>query len=165
MLSFSQTTGYGVLACSCLDRCSDGWLLAKDIARCSGVPLPYLSKVLSGLSSCGIVRAKRGYRGGYRLARPGDEITLLEVVEAVAGQTWGSDCLLGLGACSDECPCPMHDFWSRRRSELERELRAKTVRDVGKFSLTRFRIADAAPQRGLPRSFETAQRIREGVRR
>lgn len=165
MLSFSQTTGYGLLACSCLDRCTDDWLLARDIAKCCGVPLPYLSKVLHGLSGAGIVLAKRGYRGGFQLARPGDQISLLEVVEAVRGKDWGSTCLLGLGGCSDDRPCPMHDFWSRERAEIERELRGKTIRDIGKFSLTRHRGAGAAPLCGHPKSVKTTQRIREGVRR
>ena len=48
-------------------------MLAKDIAECSGVPLPYLSKILNGLSGTGLILGKRGYRGGFRLVFGDDD--------------------------------------------------------------------------------------------
>ena len=86
MLCLSQTTGYAILALSCLEE-GDGenWILVKDIATCTGIPKPYLSKILHSLQGSGLIRAKRGYRGGFALARPSSRINLLEIAAAVEG--------------------------------------------------------------------------------
>lgn len=62
---------------------SDGALPAARLAEYHGVPGAYLAKHLQALSRAGIVASVRGPRGGYRLARPPAEISVLEVVEAV----------------------------------------------------------------------------------
>src|SRR6266508_5269600 len=58
---------------------------ASRLAEYHGVPGAYLAKHLQALSQAGIVEAVPGRRGGYRLARRPDEITLLDVVDAVEG--------------------------------------------------------------------------------
>jgi Rrf2 family protein len=62
------------------------YLSTKVLAEFHGVPKDYLSKALQGLSSAGIVATVPGPSGGYRLARPVADITVLEVVEAVEGR-------------------------------------------------------------------------------
>jgi Rrf2 family protein len=62
---------------------------AEAIAGACDVPRPYLNKVLRSLSVVGIVRGTTGPRGGYALARPAKQITLLEVVETVDGKITG----------------------------------------------------------------------------
>ena len=96
MLSLSQTSGYGILALGCLDSSAGGYLQAKDIAACTGVPLPYLSKLLHILATYGLVASKRGYQGGFHLVRPAEQISLLDIAEAVEGKNWCPKCLLGL---------------------------------------------------------------------
>ena len=65
---------------------SDGTLPASKLAEFHGVPAAYLAKTLQALSRQGIVESIPGRRGGYRLARPPAEITLLDVIEAVEGR-------------------------------------------------------------------------------
>jgi Rrf2 family protein len=86
MLSLSQTSGHAILALSCLCETAGRFVLAKDIAACTGVSLPYLSKVLDAMRRTGLIEGKRGYRGGFGLARPAAEISRLHVAEAVDGQ-------------------------------------------------------------------------------
>jgi Rrf2 family transcriptional regulator, iron-sulfur cluster assembly transcription factor len=133
MLCLSQTTGYAILALSCLDSCGARWMLARDIARCTGISLPYLSKMLHALGGSGLIEAKRGYRGGFRLARPADQISLLAVAEAVEGADWLAHCLLGLEECSDQRACPTHDFWKAQRQKIQDELQRLSLRDVAEF--------------------------------
>jgi Rrf2 family protein len=133
MLCLSQTTGYAILALSCLDSCESRWVLAKDIARCTGISLPYLSKMLHALGGSGLIEAKRGYRGGFRLARAADRISLLAVAEAVEGGDWLSRCLLGLEECSDQRACPTHQFWKTQRQDIQRELQRLSLCDVAQF--------------------------------
>lgn len=130
MLSLSQTTGYAVRALGCLSDLREGHLMAREIADCTGVPLPYLSKVLNALVHAGLVQAKRGYRGGFSLAGPVQDLSLKRVADAVEGPDWGSACLLGLEDCSDADPCPAHAFWSGIRRQAEAELERLTVADM-----------------------------------
>lgn len=58
---------------------------AGRLAEFHGVPPAYLAKTLQSLARTGIIEAVPGRRGGYRLARPAGDITLLDVVEAAEG--------------------------------------------------------------------------------
>ncbi|HUZ24779.1 MAG TPA: Rrf2 family transcriptional regulator [Streptosporangiaceae bacterium] len=60
-------------------------LSAARLAEYHGVPGPYLAKALQALSGAGIIESVSGRHGGYRLARPAQAISLLEVVHAVEG--------------------------------------------------------------------------------
>jgi len=137
ILCLSQTTGYAILALSCLDGCGDRWILAKEIADRTSVPQPYLSKILHALGRRDLVEAKRGYRGGFRLAKSGSQITLLDIADAVEGEAWSAPCLLGLEECSDERACSTHRFWSAERKKIENELRRQTLHSVARHERRR----------------------------
>jgi len=134
VLCLSHTTGYAILALSCLTRFSDRLVLAKEIADCTGIPLPYLSKILHAMRRNGLIDGKRGYRGGFSLARDASEMTLLEVAEAVEGKEWLPRCLIGLHTCDPQWNCPTHAFWSVERVRIEEELRRVTLADVAAFA-------------------------------
>lgn len=151
MLSLSQTAGYAILALSCLAGPRGPLLLARQLVERAGVPLPYLSKILNRLAQRRLVRAKRGYRGGFCLARPAERISLLEVVEAVEGERWKPRCLLGLASCTDERACPTHKFWTVERSRIEAELRRLTLAEVAAFE-ARARRSTVAQERSDARS-------------
>ncbi len=59
---------------------------AAKLAEYHGVPEAYLAKHLQALSRAGVVESVPGPRGGYRLARPADDISVLDVVEAIDGE-------------------------------------------------------------------------------
>ena len=133
MLSLSQTTGYAILALACLDEVDDQWVKVREIGSCADIPLPYLSKLLHKLGQAGLVVGKRGTFGGYALADPPEEISLLQVAETVEGDSWRPKCLLGLAHCDLERACPTHDFWTKERARIEAKLSRITIRDVTKF--------------------------------
>ena len=58
---------------------------SHTIARTEGIPESFLARVLHPLAAAGIVHSVKGPNGGYRLARPPKDVTLLEIVEAVEG--------------------------------------------------------------------------------
>jgi len=132
MLGLTQTTGYAIKALGCLSGVGQSRQTA-DIAKFSGVPRPYLSKIIQSLARGGLVVAKRGIGGGISLACPPEEISLLQVVEAVEGQGWLGDCLLGFDECTNMATCPTHDFWQRVRREITRELRKTSLASVIAF--------------------------------
>jgi Rrf2 family protein len=135
MLSLSQSTGYAVIAMACMEKCKGKWIQAQEIAGCTGIPLPYLLKVLNWMTRQGLVVSKRGYRGGFYLARPSSEISVLDIAEAVEGPDLGGECLLGLQDCRKEFPCPFHAFWEEERERIRAMLKATTLGDVGMTAL------------------------------
>ncbi|MFJ6676375.1 RrF2 family transcriptional regulator [Actinosynnema sp. NPDC091369] len=85
---------------------------AAQLAAYYDLPAPYLAKQLQALVKAGVLAATTGPRGGFRLARPAAEITLLQVVEAVDGASSPYECQeirqRGRGAlpaedCRDAC--------------------------------------------------------------
>lgn len=130
MLCLSQTTGYAVRALVCLDEQGGHANLIRDIAKCAGIPKPYLARIINDLAHEGLVAAKRGYRGGIALARPAGEISLLQVVEAVEGPDWIAPCLLGLNDCAAHKNCPAHVVWQRVAKQLKAVMSRTTLADV-----------------------------------
>jgi Rrf2 family iron-sulfur cluster assembly transcriptional regulator len=130
MLSLAKTTGYAIAAMSYLDPPGGEAARLREIARKAHVPHAYLAKRMPELVAAGLVRSMRGKRGGVLLARPPEEITLLQISEAVEARQWLGRCLLGLVTCSDERACPAHSFWKEARQQIESTLRGTTLADV-----------------------------------
>lgn len=122
MLTFSQTTGYAIMALSYLDPNGEDFIQEKTIADKTGISKPYLSKIIHKLSQSGILRGKRGYKGGIVFASHPRNISVLEVVDAIEGDEWRSKCMLGLPTCSCNKPCPIHKFWAVERPKIEKVL-------------------------------------------
>jgi Rrf2 family iron-sulfur cluster assembly transcriptional regulator len=146
MISLSVTTGYAIKALTCLESGDCVPRHISDIARCTGVPRAYLAKILNALAQQGLVQTKRGYSGGISLARPAEDISLLQIVEAVEGKEWIAECLLGMDDCGRHTDCPVHDAWARIREELAAELGATSLASVMISKPNRHRHAQA---RGL----------------
>jgi Rrf2 family protein len=128
MLGLSQTAGYAVYALSCLS--TDRPLLIRQVAVQTGIQKPYLAKIINQLTNKNLVITKRGYRGGICLARPARSINLLEIVVAIEGEGWASDCLLGLRECNSQHVCPTHDLWVGIKDTIRKTLQEIVLSDI-----------------------------------
>lgn len=133
MLGFTNTTGYAVQALCCLASCNLSKASTAGIAKCSGVPRPYLCKIINLLARKGLIISKRGVGGGIKLARPPEQITLFEIIQAIEGEKWAADCLLGYSWCGRENCCPTHKFWKETKEKIKHELQRWTLADVIKI--------------------------------
>src|SRR5215472_15068949 len=80
---FSQTAEYALRAVvSLADSCGQP-LTTQQISTATQVPLDYLAKVMQALGRSGLVESQRGKQGGFRLTRPADALTILDVLNAV----------------------------------------------------------------------------------
>jgi len=85
-MRISEGVEWGLHCCTILALLPpDKTLPAARLAEYHGVPGPYLAKHLQALSRAGIVESVAGPKGGYRLARPATDITMLDVVVAIDG--------------------------------------------------------------------------------
>ncbi|MGD2153809.1 MAG: Rrf2 family transcriptional regulator [Gemmatimonadales bacterium] len=108
----SKTDQYALRAVLCLAQQPAGATLgAVHIARRLELPGNYLSKILHSLARAGVLVSERGPRGGFRLARPANELSLAEVIEPFSSLAQERSCLLGREECSDDSPCRVHSRW------------------------------------------------------
>ena len=129
----SQTTGYAIEALACLAKSGMASKMVREVAEETGISQAYLAKVVQRLVVGGIVESKRGYRGGIKLARSADEITVQDIDDAVEGSRPPDRCLLGMIACSDERACPAHTFWKKTRADIRDRLSQLTLAEIVEF--------------------------------
>jgi Rrf2 family protein len=96
----------------------------SQIAKEQRIPPSFLAKIISQLSIAGLLQTSRGARGGVMLARPSEEITLLEVVEAIDGPIALNECVHDDGACSFGDDCPLRPIWCDAQADLVQRLKA-----------------------------------------
>ncbi|MCC7359518.1 MAG: Rrf2 family transcriptional regulator [Anaerolineales bacterium] len=102
---------------------SDQRITTAEVGREQRIPLTFLTKIMAQLSAAGLVHATRGSRGGITLARPAEDVSLLDIVEAIEGP-------VQLNACaSDPSSCPMGDtcrvqvVWCDAQADLVNRLK------------------------------------------
>jgi len=116
----------------------------REVAVAMDLPISYTPQVLGLLSRAGLARGKAGPGGGYRLARPPEEISILDVVQAAEGELRSTTCILRGGPCRWESACAAHEFWTRASDAFIASLAASSLRDVA--SVDR-RLADRRARR------------------
>ena len=128
---FSNATEYAIRGLSeVAARGSNGRLLLDDVVAGSGLPRDFMAKVFQKLVHAGVLRSAKGRGGGFALARPAHEITLMQVVEAIDGPQTHDRCVIGLAKCSDEMPCAQHDLYKPIRQRIKDYLTTTTAADL-----------------------------------
>ncbi|MGB9586371.1 MAG: RrF2 family transcriptional regulator, partial [Anaerolineales bacterium] len=94
------------------------------------IPPSFLAKIVSQLSVAGLLNTSRGARGGVSLARSPEEITLLDVIEAIDGPILLNECVEEMGACVFSEDCPVRPIWVDAQIELVNKLRSTTFEKV-----------------------------------
>jgi Rrf2 family protein len=105
-----------------------------EVAREQQIPLTFLAKIISQLSNSGIVHATRGARGGITLARPANEISLLEVVEAIDGPIALNECVTDAAACPLNDQCAVRVVWCDAQAELVQRLKRTNFGEVSQVA-------------------------------
>jgi Rrf2 family iron-sulfur cluster assembly transcriptional regulator len=110
----------------------DGPASVRDIAETTGLPQAYLEQIMLAMKSSGLVEAKRGVQGGYSLARPAQEISLKEIVEAAEGNVAPLGCaaIEPDTSCIEEGECALQLVWIKVRGAVSDILDAVTLEDV-----------------------------------
>lgn len=124
----SKTAEYALRAVACLAGGDGSPASADSLAAKTQVPRRYLHRVLNELADADLVGSRPGPGGGYELTKDPAEITILDVVNAVAPVQRIRECPLGLP--SHQRLCPLHSALDRVYAEAEAAFRSVTMREL-----------------------------------
>ena len=115
----SQQSKYALRAVQYLAKVEKGTFHRVDeIARATGLPAPYLSKILKSLTQQGVLRSRRGKNGGVALQDDDTAVTFLEICRAVDDPIVKAECVLHKRLCNASRPCAFHEKWSATKKKL-----------------------------------------------
>jgi len=155
-MNLKNQVEWALHCCSVMAGLPEGrYLSTRSLSEFHGVPKEYLGKALQGLSKAGLVHTTLGPSGGYRLARPAQAITFLEVVEAVEGRKSTFQCseirannpCRPKGLCDDKPRAVARIMW-RANEAWRQTLAAVTLADLQET------LQEDVPADLLKRSFD-----------
>ncbi len=130
-MQITKATDYAVYGLIHLAGTNSGSLtLLSDIAEQQNVPESFLAKIFQSLVKAGLVTSFRGSRGGFRLARSPEKVTVLDIVEAVEGPIMLSRCLLHQDICVREGCCPLQRVWEEAQDKLTEVLKGTSLKQL-----------------------------------
>ena len=122
-MQITRQADYALRAVVFLARLEDNGRAATNIiAKEQDIPPSFLAKIISQLSIAGLIQTSRGAHGGVSLARPSDEISVLEVIEAIDGPIFLNVCTENSSNCPFLGSCPLKDLWCEARTALIEKL-------------------------------------------
>ena len=101
---------------------------ARELADAAHLPQPVVSKILKALAREGFLASHRGTKGGYSLARPATEVSVVDVIDALEGPIALTQC--GVGACEREASCRVRAPWQRINSLVRKSLEGVRLSDL-----------------------------------
>jgi Rrf2 family protein len=127
-LELTKRADYAIRAVVALAAADPGARVSVPrIAADRAIPVRFLPLVMADLVRAGIVEGFTGRTGGYRLARPSSAISVLDVIEAVEGDSSRTRCVLRGNACQLDGVCAAHAVFARSQAALIRELGGATI--------------------------------------
>jgi Rrf2 family protein len=129
-IELTRRGDYAIRAMLALARPGVDQLTAAALAEATGIPTSFVPQVMGDLVRAELVANRRGRSGGYRLGRPADGVSLLDVVEAVEGDGRRQTCVLRGGPCRREGACDVHEAFFRAQEALLGSLDCVSLADV-----------------------------------
>ncbi len=105
----------------------DGPVRVDTVAAEQGISANYIHVLMGGLKAAGLVRAIRGPNGGYELTRKPAEITALDVVTVLEGDTMPVECVVQPGLCPRAATCPTREVWCQVTASVNGILQGLTL--------------------------------------
>lgn len=116
----------------------------REIATTMDIPVGFLPRVMADLARADLVTSTVGRSGGYVLARPAARISLLEIIEAIEGESRRRRCVLRGGPCGRDGHCQVHDVFFAAQDAMLQRFAMTSLGDVARV--------DGRPTGGTGRS-------------
>lgn len=147
-----KTAEYALRAAVCLAGTAGAPASADLLAERTKVPRSYLNRVLRDLATAGLLTSKPGPGGGHELARPAGEVTILDVVNAVAPIERIEHCPLGLP--SHTSLCPLHRELDQAYETMQEAFRRVSLKDLLESTSPIIPLCDLAASAAAPATGE-----------
>ena len=152
MLRLSKLTDYGTVVLAEMARDPNRLHSAAELAVGLHLAAPTVSKLLKQFTRGGLVKSQRGAKGGYSLARPAEDISAVQIIDAIEGPVAITQCSMSHSRCGIEAVCGIGQNWQRIslaiRDALNGVTLAQLARPVGPPPRMDFRaVLDATPRR------------------
>jgi Rrf2 family protein len=128
----TQTVQYALQILGHLRSRGKDRVSGDEIARATGIPANYLSKILNQLRKAGLVDSRKGWGGGFMLRHEALRRPITDVVAIFEGRgaRGVAECAFGLSRCDEKDPCPLHPFWESIREKYDDMLRKTSIGDL-----------------------------------
>lgn len=130
VLKVTEAFTIGMHATALLARHSEQRLQVKTIARQCAISEAHLAKVLQRLARCSIVKGERGPTGGFKLNRPAEKISLMDIWDAIEGNTQSNICPFAIPACKSE-KCSIGKEFIEKNRQIEELMKRTTLQKLG----------------------------------
>ena len=101
-----------------------------EIAHAMDVPAQFLGKIARQLARAGYIEIDQGPKGGFRMAVPPEQVTLLGVIESIIGEIYLNNCLILPESCNRNPTCSVFQVWQKARHQLRQTLKQTTFADL-----------------------------------
>ncbi len=127
-MQLTRAADYGVRVMIQLVALSHtGRISLPELARATGAPQSFLSKVLQSLARAGLLSSQRGQTGGFQLTPRGAAASMLNVVEAIDGPVGLNVCLTHGRSCTRKAYCSAHPVWVEAQQAMMQILSGATI--------------------------------------
>jgi Rrf2 family protein len=104
----------------------------KEISKGTDSPEHFMAKIMQQLSKRKLLHSVKGPNGGFFMDETDQRRTIADVVKAIDGDTFYTDCVLGLKVCSEKTPCPVHSQYKEIKKEITKMIENNTIADFDK---------------------------------
>ena len=103
---------------------------AREIAEAQDIPQRFLRNIISEFAKQGFINAFKGKGGGIELAPGAENLSLLQVIEAVEGPIYLNVCMQGEEVCQFRDQCAVHDVWHQAQDAMQEILGTRRLKDL-----------------------------------
>lgn len=136
-MRISKKAGYALRALAVMAR-RGGSSSIQELSARERIPIKFLEQILLTLRHAGLLSSKRGVGGGYTLARPASEISMLEIIQALDGPISPLPCTVARPTepctCPDPRACPARMMMTEFREEMVGWLEKRTLEDLSRLA-------------------------------
>ena len=126
-MKISKKTQYGLRAMVFLAEKKKGEIFSlKEISEKESIPFSFLEKIFLRLEKSGVLKSRKGVKGGYCLSQPASKITVAGVMKALEGKISLVDCSF----CRQTRRCRAKNAWKKIQESLNKALRSITLKDL-----------------------------------
>lgn len=127
-MQLNNTSQYAIRILSYIAKDENDHLYnAKELSEILSIPYKFLTKIMTELVKADFILSIRGREGGYKLAKPASQITIMQILNTFHDELHDDACILGIGVCDSKNRCALHDQWIEPRGMIRRMFEETTL--------------------------------------